>query len=731
MQDFNSQPYIDFILSHSKPIEKYSRGKEKNFLCPKCNDGKENNFYFNIENGASHCKKCDSGFSAFEYAKLLGYTSETKTYKSKYLQWDYTDSQGNFLYGKRRFDFNGEKKYIPIIRIDNKEISVTKKDKNYDHYSNIFESIERVIYNYPRVKKSNIIFFVEGEKCAQRLQDVINEASKVKEKSYLKKYASTTVYDSLDVNSKHYINQLSGKIVIIIPDNDKTGFTKAEKIEFALSKYCRVTTITPDKFNLKDKQDVYDYFENKEKTWNSFEEIIKPFLPDMGLNDINRTKDFCNQYGNEIRHSYISGYYVWSGKNWLADDKNVIELIKNYHIKIHDSLMREYKKDTEKNKPLKFLASKMASKQSVKTVYDLSMSDRQITVKESDFDSNNNILNLNNVTYDLINHRTKSHSQDDNLTIISPYNYEPNAKCPQWEKFLKQIFNNDESLIEYIRQSIGYTLTGETRLQCFYFLHGEGSNGKSVFAEMLNRLCNGYATKIKIESLMEKDNNKGGEEASPEIAKLRGKRLVIASEIKITHKLNESLIKDLTGGDSISARNLYKDPFVFTPQGKLWLYGNHKPIIKGTDNGIWRRMKCIPFNVIFSESQKDTMLIDKLSKEISGILNWSLEGLKRLQKNEYKIIEPKAVLDAVKDYRNEMDIIGQFITDNGYTFNQFYKTLSKTFYSDYIEYCKENGHSPYSQRRLSDYLKTNGCETIIGSGNVKSYKGIGKILKNE
>ena len=725
MQDFNSQPYIDFILSHSKPIEKYSRGKEKNFLCPKCNDGKENNFYFNIENGASHCKKCDSGFSAFEYAKLLGYTSETKTYKSKYLQWDYTDSQGNFLYGKRRFDFNGEKKYIPIIRIDNREISVTKKDKNYDHYSNIFESIERVIYNYPRVKKSNIIFFVEGEKCAQRLQDVINEASKVKEKSYLKKYASTTVYDSLDVSSKHYINQLSGKTIIIIPDNDKTGFTKAEKIEFALSKYCRVTTITPDKFNLKDKQDVYDYFENKDNTWNSFEEIIKPFLPDMGLNDIDRTKDFCNKYGNEIRHSDISGYYVWSGKHWLADDKHAIELIKNYHIKIHDSLMSEYKQDTEKNKPLKFLASKMASERAIKTVYNLSKSDRQITIKESEFDSNKNILNLNNVTYDLINHRVKSHSQDDNLTIILPYDYEPKAACPQWEKFLNRIFDNDKELIAYIQELIGYTLTGETKLQSWYFLYGSGRNGKSVFSEIINRLVGNYGTKIRTESIMSKEHNSGGETANPEIAKLKGKRFVLASEINDSHRLNESLVKDLTGGDSISARFLNQNSFEFTPQCKLWVYGNYKPYVKGTDEGIWRRIKLIPFKVTIPENEVDAMLIDKLTKELSGILNWSLDGLKRLQKLEYRIAEPKVIKDEVKAYRSEMDIVGQFITDNGYSFGGYW-TLCKVFYSDYTEYCKENGYHTFSQRRLSDYLKTRECETKVGTGNKKFYYGIGK-----
>ena len=387
--------------------------------------------------------------------------------------------------------------------------------------------------------------------------------------------------------------------------------------------------------------------------------------------------------------------------------------------------MSEYKQDTEKNKPLKFLASKMASERALKTVYNLSKSDRQITVNESEFDSNKNLLNLNNVTYDLMNHRVKSHSQDDSLTIILPYDYEPKAKCPVWEKFLNRIFDNDKELIGYIQELIGYTLTGETKLQSWYFLYGSGRNGKSVFSEIINRLVGNYGTKIRTESIMSKDYNSGGDNANPEIAKLKGKRFVLASEINDSHRLNESLVKDLTGGDCISARFLNQNSFEFTPQCKLWVYGNYKPYVKGTDEGIWRRIKLIPFKVTIPENEVDAMLIDKLTKEISGILNWSLEGLKRLQKLEYRIAEPKIIKDEVKAYRNEMDIVGQFITDNGYSFGG-YKTLCKVFYSDYTEYCKENGYHTFSQRRLSDYLKTRECETKAGAGNAKFYYGIGK-----
>ncbi len=726
---------IEYIQSHGKLIERYSKQTEKNYLCPQCNDGKENNLHVNIIDQVCHCKKCGLK-SVYEFAKLLGYEPKQKSEnKPNYLQWEYTDSKGNFLYAKRRFDLkDGSKSYIPIIKIDNQILEVVSKlnygktiNPRFEELSDIFASIPRVVYNLPRVKKSNIVFFVEGEKCAKRLQEEINKASSDKDKikSYLKKYAATTVYDSLDINSKHYITQLSGKIIIILPDNDKTGFEKASAVETALKKYCRVVIVKPEIFGLKDKEDIYDFFENSENTWDKFESLVNEYIPLFGNNDIDRTKKFVQKYGAEIRHSNISGYYFWNGKVWEQNDKHVLELAKSYSLGLHDKFLKKYKDNPENNREYKHLAIRVASEKAIKTILNLAQSEPEIAIQESSFDSDKNILNLNNVSYDLLNHKYRRHSQDDNLTIVLPYDFDSKSKCPVWEKFLNRIFDNDKELIGYIQELIGYTLTGETKLQSWFFLYGSGRNGKSVFSEIINRLLGSYGTKIRTESIMAKDNNSGGDKANPEIAKLKGKRFVLASEISDSHKLNESLVKDLTGGDVISARFLNLNSFEFTPQCKLWVYGNHKPYVKGTDEGIWRRIKLIPFKVTIPENEVDTNLIDKLTNEISGILNWSLEGLKRLQKLEYRIIEPTIIKEETKAYRNEMDIIGQFLLDNGYEYGA-YKILCKELHDEYKEYCNENGYHALSTRRISDYLKTNQVDTKAGTGNKKSYYGVGK-----
>lgn len=722
MKDFNSKEYIDFIQTHTKDFSNYSKGNEKNFKCPTCNDGKPNNFYFNTDKGAGYCQKCQSKFSALEYAKLLGYTSKKSEYKQNYLQWDYTDIQGNFLYGKRRFDFTGgNKAYIPIIKINNQFIEVKKKDANFAENSILFDSLEKVVFNYPRVKKAEVIFLVEGEKCSEKLQSVIDSNSK--EKPHLKKYASTTIYDNSKTDWNHnYSEQLTGKIVVILPDNDEAGVTFSNKVFFNLKKYCRASIVNIP--NLEKKQDVYDYFENG-NTWESFEQIVNDAIPILGLNDIDRSKKFCLQFKEEIRHSDISGYYFWNGKSWEQSEKYIVELVKNFSINLHDDLMNEYRKDTENNKEFKHAAARVTSERAIKSILNLSKSDKNLVLKESSLDSNKNLLNLNNVTYDLRNHKPRRHTQDDNLTIILPYDYDSKAKCPVWDKFLKRIFNDDKELIGYIQELIGYTLTGETKLQSWYFLYGSGRNGKSVFSEIINRLVGSYGTKIRTESIMSKDYISGGDSPNPEIAKLRGKRFVLASEVSDSHKLNESLVKDLTGGDIISARFLNQNSFEFAPQCKLWMYGNHKPFVKGTDDGIWRRIKLIPFKVTIPENEVDAMLIDKLTKEISGILNWSLEGLKRLQKLEYKIIEPEIIKQETKAYRNEMDILGQFLSDNGYEYGA-YKILCKELHDDYKEYCHENGYHALSTRRIGDYLKTNQVETKTGSQNKKSYYGVGK-----
>lgn len=232
------------------------------------------------------------------------------------------------------------------------------------------------------------------------------------------------------------------------------------------------------------------------------------------------------------------------------------------------------------------------------------------------------------------------------------------ADCPIWKEFLEQTFEGDTDLIEYIQKAVGYSLTGSTSEQVMFILIGDGSNGKSVFNETLTRLMGSYAATMKANSLSLKQNAGG---ASSDIARLDGIRFVAANESNKGVRLDEALVKELTGGDRMTARELYKSEFEFTPQFKIWLSTNSKPVIRGMDTGIWRRMRVIPFNHRVLGDQVDQDLGKKLLAEGTGILNWALEGLKMWQKDG--LVAPRAVKDAGCEYRSEMDVVQNFLDD--------------------------------------------------------------------
>lgn len=709
----NLPELIDYIKSHTKVL-KPSRGREQNYSCPNCNDGKPDNFNFNIEKGTGYCQKCNTKYSAFDYAKILGYVSEKRKPRNNFLEWTYTDKDGRELYKKRRYDFpDGKKAYQPVIFHNG---SWTPVKAENDDLKDIFAVTPKVLYNLPKVKQADIIFFTEGEKCAERLQSEISKADDLIK--FL--WAATTIYDnSKEKFNRSYIESLQGKIVIILPDNDKTGKEFAEKILRSIKKYCRALICEIP--NLAEKEDIFDFLEKN--SFQDFKNLVTDKIPSLGTTDLDRSKRFVRKYKTEIL-SGENGWHIWTGKKWTSDDNRVMELAKYFSQNMADELTQKYKENPETNKQYKILSQTVSRERSIKAIINLSRTDAEIQIRESALDSNINLLNLNNGTYDLVSHKFRDHKQDDLVSNILSYDYDPKAKCPQWEKFLNTVFEGNQELIKYIQKIVGYTLTGETKLQAWYFLYGSGRNGKSVFSEIISRLMESYGTKIRTESIMAKEHN--SENANPDIAKLKGKRLVIASEISDAHRLNESLIKDLTGGDKISARFLNRNPIEFSPQCKLYMYGNHKPFVRGTDEGIWRRIKLIPFKYTIPEKDVDPLLIEKLTKELSGILNWSLAGLKELQKQKYLINEPEIIKDETKAYRSEMDVIGQFLEEYNYTIDSMLKIECKTVYDEYIEYCKNNGFSSLSHRRVSDNLKSRGIHSEAGSRNVKFYKGLGK-----
>jgi len=384
------------------------------------------------------------------------------------------------------------------------------------------------------------------------------------------------------------------------------------------------------------------------------------------LTDTGNAERLVHQFQDVIRYNEepFKKWFIWNGKYWQPDKtKKIFHYADLMVRKIYAEAANI--QDKESRKALGKWAQSSETARKKRDMIFLASADQSITIDTEKLDSNPWLFNVLNYTLDLSSGEPepKAHDQHDYLTMCAPVNYDPDAKCPKWEKFLLEIFDDHEDLISFIERAAGYSLTGDISEQCLFFCYGTGKNGKTVFLETLKMLMGDYADKASSEMIIMQRYNT----IPSDIARLNGKRLIITSEIEENRRLAESKVKDLTGGDTIVARKMYGDWFEFSPTHKLWIYGNHKPIIHGDDTGIWRRMKLIPFTITIPETKRVPMskLLDTFKKESSGILNWVLQGY--MEYCERGLPEPEAVKSATNAYRSEMDIIGQFISCLLYT----------------------------------------------------------------
>lgn len=285
----------------------------------------------------------------------------------------------------------------------------------------------------------------------------------------------------------------------------------------------------------------------------------------------------------------------------------------------------------------------------------LAESEPGIPVLTEQFDRDSYLLNVKNGTLNLKTGEFREHQREDLLTKLSPVAYDPAAKCPRWEQFLREVM--DEETIPFLQRAIGYSLSGFTGEHCFFLLYGMGRNGKSVFLSVLQYILGDYAMQTDWQSFAVRKN--GGAEIRNDIARLHGARFIAAVESERNVRLAESLIKALTGGDRITSRFLYQEHFEFVPQFKLWLATNHKPTVIGTDEAIWSRIKLIPFDVTIPPERRDKHLTDKLRAEAPGILNWALEGLRLYHQDGLR--ESATVTAATTQYRANSDVLQHFL----------------------------------------------------------------------
>ena len=349
-------------------------------------------------------------------------------------------------------------------------------------------------------------------------------------------------------------------------------------------------------------------------------------------------------------------------------------------------------------------AQEWESVRGIRATLEVAKNLRKITTVEKDYDRDLFLLTVGNGTLNLRSGELKPADPEDLITHGPPIEYDSSAKCARWQKFLDEIFAGDSDLIEFIQRAIGYSLTGNTREQCLFILHGNGANGKSTFLETVRKLLGSHATTTPFATFMVQRNVGAPRD---DIASLVGARLVITSESGQGTTFDEATVKLVTGQDAVPCRHLYGSFFEYVPQFKIWITTNYKPTIYGSDDAIWRRIRLIPFNQQFKGNKRDAELPEKLKAELPGILAWALRGCLKWQRDG--LGRPKTVLEATTEYRRESDQVGRFLSERCVSGKE-HTVSGNALYNAYVQFCQQQGEKFLANNLFAEQIAKRNIE---------------------
>jgi P4 family phage/plasmid primase-like protien len=437
------------------------------------------------------------------------------------------------------------------------------------------------------------------------------------------------------------------------------------------------------------------------------EAFIPADLPDLtrfGESDADNALRVHAVAGGNFHHVADSGQWlIWDGFRWTPDrDGKMVRLFLNVmEGAASQGIGMENRKAGEA-----LVKHAMRCRDNAKVTSGLTMlkSVQGVTISANDLDADPWVIGTPSGLIDLRAGKTITPDRRLLVTKSIACDYDPDATCPTWEDVIHTATAGDDELIRFLQCSIGYTLTGSTREQCLLFLYGLGANSKGTVVETVKSLLGDYAITAP-ESLFTVDRNSS---ATNDIARLAGCRMACASELDENTAFAESRIKSLTGGDTITARFLHREFFDFRPSHKFWISGNHKPTVKGTDDGIWRRMRLVPFVVTIPPEKRDLNLGDKLRTELPGILRWAIEGCLIWQREGLNT--PRCVTQATADYRASEDVVGQFLED-ATTTDQDDQVLKSSLFESYAGWAEKHGiKRPLTATALNRKLEERGFE---------------------
>lgn len=429
--------------------------------------------------------------------------------------------------------------------------------------------------------------------------------------------------------------------------------------------------------------------------------------------DAGNSERFITDHGDDVRFCHPwRAWLIWDGTRWRTDESG--EVVKRAKETVRRMLRTAVDDDR------KFLTFALASERDARLRAMLALAQPERPVLPGELDVDPWMLNVANGTVDLRDGELHPHRPEQLLTKLAPVEFDATAESPRWQAFLEQIFAGDQEFVAFVRRLVGVSLTGTPGAQKLPICWGTGANGKSTFLAVLQRLLGDYAHQAPPEILMLRDGVGG---ATPDLADLQGRRFVATVETGEGRRLDEALVKTLTGGDAITARRLYQAPFTFQPSHTIWLSTNHLPQVRGTDHALWRRLAIVHFTVtIRPEDQRDQHeLIAELLEEAPGILAWAVAGCLEYQRDG--LGEPETVKVATSDYREEQDVLAGFLADICVV-TPSARAKAGDLYAAYTAWCAENHERAIPQRGFGMRLRDRGF-TDTRTGKARFWVGIG------
>lgn len=596
--------------------------------------------------------------------------------------YDYTDEDGVLLYQKVRFT---PKRFVQRAA-----------DGTYK-----LDGIRRVLYHLPEVVASETVYLCEGEKAADAVRTL--------------GLTATCPPNGQMKWKKELTPSLIGKRVVVLPDNDEPGRDGAIKAVSVLRR-AGITCCTVRLPELPDGGDPYDAvqdgltaeklesyaaeaFERREE--KTAVESFKMMSAEYRLTEGGNAERFVADHKERVAsvHEwdtllvYEDGIFVQSEMALDALAKQTVLGIYAEAAKAPDGVRRGLSEH----------ARRSDSKTARRNMVTLARSEPEIRVKPDQFDADPELLCVKNGIVDLRTGVRRPHSPSSRMTRMAGASYDIDAPCPLWLAHLSRIFNGDQEIIAFLQRLMGYALTGYTREQLFAVFYGSGANGKSVTLHRIEEALGDYAKTAAASSLSQSRASSGG--TREDLVRLRAARLVTTFESEDRKKLDAELVKQLTGGDRIAARGLYKGTTEFRPEFLVVMSTNHKPTVDVADYAIKRRVLLVPFEVTIPEEERDNDIEHKLAAEIDGILSWCVVGAVAYLADGLQI--PNHIRAATETYRNEMDPMHGF--RDLIVFDHSAWTPTAQIRQAVETYCREEGTTPPSGRELSDWLEKLGA----------------------